>query len=84
MWHNDPEPVRERSNEVSYFYTCGDEEYCKNMIKKYDIDYIFVGPAEVCKYPVNRNGFWRLGDVCCEMIWQDVDLALIKVDRTRL
>ena len=84
MWHNDPEPVKERADEIWYFYTCGDEEYCRSIIKKYDIDYVFVGPAEVCKYPVNRNGFWRLGDVCCETIWKDVDLALIKIDKSRL
>ena len=84
MWHNDPEPVKERSDLVRYFYTSGDEEFCKSFIKAFDIDYIFVGPAEVYRYPVNRNGFWRLGDVCCETIWMDSDLALIRVDGSKL
>ena len=84
MWHNDAEPVKERADEVAYFYCSGDEGFCRQYIKDHDIDYIFVGPAEVCKYPVNRNGFWKLGDVCCETIWQDSDLALIKVDRSRI
>ncbi len=84
MWHNDPEPVSERADEVARFYRSGDEGYCRDIIKKYDIDYIFVGPAEVCKYPVNRNGFWNLGEVCVDEIWQDCELALIKVDRTRI
>ncbi len=84
MWHNDPEPIHERADLVAYFYSSGDEEFCREFLRTYDIDYIFVGPAEVCKYPVNRNGFWNLGDICCETIWQDCDLALIKVDRSRL
>ena len=84
MWHNDSAPVHDRADQTSYFYTSGDEEYCRNYLKLYDIDYIFVGPAEVCRYPVNRNGFWRLGDVCIDTIWNDCELALIKVDRSRL
>ena len=84
MWHNDPEPVRERADSIRRFYGCGDDEYCRNFVKQYDIDYIFVGPAEVCKYYVNRNGFWNLGEPVADMIWQDVELALIKIDRSKL
>ncbi len=84
MWHNDPEPIRDRAERVTYFYTAGNEEYCRNFIKLYEIDYILVGPAEVSRYPVNINGFYKLGDVCLSEIWQDNELALIKVDRSRL
>lgn len=84
MWHNDPEPIRERSDYVSFFYTAGNREYCRNFLKLYDIDYIFVGPVEVCRYPVNRSGFWDLGEVCVKTVWQDCDLALIRVDRSKL
>ena len=84
MWHNDSEPVHERADSIRHFYGCGDEEYCKHFIQLYDIDYILVGPAEVCKYYVNRNGFWNLGEPVADTIWQDVELALIKIDRSRL
>ena len=84
MWHNDPDPIKERSDQVIRFYSSGDQEYCRKFLKKYDIDYILVGPAEVIKYPVNRNGFWNLGDCVIDEIWQDVELALIKVDRSKL
>lgn len=84
MWHNDPAPIKERSDFVSYFYTSGNSEYCRNFLKLYDIDYIFVGPVEVCRYPVNRSGFWDLGEVCVKTVWQDCDLALIRVDRSKL
>ena len=84
MWHNDPEPVRERADRVRHFYSAGDEEFCRNFIRLYNIDYVFVGPSEVCKYYVNRNGFRNLGEPVAEMIWQDVELALIKIDRSKL
>ena len=83
MWHNDPEPVRERADEVSYFYRCGDEDYCRDFIERYDIDYIFVGPGEVVKYAVDREGFRNLGQTVACTIWKDCELELIKVDRTR-
>ncbi len=84
MWHNDPEPVRERADRVRYFYTCGDSEYCKTFIKYYDIDYIFVGPAEVIRYPVNPEGFYDLGETLISTDWQDRRLVLIKVDRSKI
>jgi len=84
MWHNNADPVRDRSDVVSYFYTSGSEEYCKAVLKQFDIDYILVGPAEVCRYPVNWSGFTDLGKECIATIWQDARLALIKVDKSKL
>lgn len=84
MWHNDPEPVRQRADSVRYFYCSGDIEYCREFLKQYDTDYILVGPAEVCKYAVNRNGFWNFGEPVADKIWQDCELSLIKVDKSRL
>ncbi len=84
MWHNDSEQVRERADRVSYFYTGGNEEYCRNFIKLYDIDYIFVGPVEVCRYAVNTDGFAGLGEVCISTEWSGCELSLIKVDSSKL
>ena len=84
MWHNDAEPVRIRSDQTASFYQSGNEEFCKTFLKFYDIDYIFVGPAEVCRYGVDRNGFIGLGDICISESWQGCDLMLIKVDRSKL
>ena len=83
MWHNAPEEVHERADEVSYFYRCGDKGYCSDFLRRYDIDYIFVGPVETAKYAVNMNGFWDLGDVVLDEIRTDAEYALIKVDRSR-
>ncbi len=84
MWHNDSEPVKDRADQVAFFYQSGNEEFCKKFLRDYDIDYIFVGPAEVCRYPVNRKGFSGLGDGCVSTLWQDCELSLIRVDRSKL
>ena len=84
MWHNDAGPVKERADQVAFFYQSGNEEFCKKFLRDNDIDYIFVGPAEVCRYPVNRRGFSGLGDVCVSTLWQDCELSLIRVDRSKL
>ena len=84
MWHNDPEPVRARAEQVAYFYSGNDENYCRDFLKAYDIDYIFVGPAEVCKYPVYSDVFKKFGRICVSTVWQDRELFLLKVDRSLL
>lgn len=84
MWHNDPEPVRQRSEQVSYFYSSSDAKYCREFLKAYDIDYIFVGPAEVCRYPVYSDIFKDFGDICVSTVWQERELFLLKVDKSLL
>ncbi len=84
MWHNDAEPIRKRADSVMTFYTVGDEEYCRDFLKRYDIDYIFTGPAEVCRYPVNSDGYSSFGTTCISTDWQGCRLSLIKVDKSKL
>ncbi|MBO4337993.1 MAG: hypothetical protein J5842_07955, partial [Lachnospiraceae bacterium] len=84
LWRNDREIVRDRSGDVRSFYTCGDPDYCREFLKKYDIDYIFVGPAEVCSYPVQTGGFIELGEPRIYAIWEDTLLILLKVDKSNL
>lgn len=69
VWHNDREAIEERHGEVKAFYTLGDEDYCRKIIDRYDIDYIYVGPETTGKYEVNAEGFKRLG----EHIWESDD-----------
>ncbi|MCR5672389.1 MAG: hypothetical protein K6F87_01570 [Lachnospiraceae bacterium] len=84
MWHNDAEPIRRRSDDVSSFYQSGNEELCKTLLRYYDVDYIFVGPAEVCRYAVDYRGFVNLGQPVISTEWQGCHLMLIKVDRSKL
>lgn len=69
VWHNDSEEVRERHKEVNNFYSCGYEDYCRALILKYDIDYIYVGPKVLEKYNVDPAGFSGLG----EHVWESAD-----------
>lgn len=62
LWRTDSDGIAGRSEEVMNFYQSGDERLCRTIIDKYDIDYIFVGPAEYNKYSVNTEGFMELGD----------------------
>lgn len=79
MWRDDSEIVAQRSNEVQSFYESGNEEYCKSILDKYNVDYIFLGPREYNKYSVDITCINRLGDI----IWEEYDVEgrymLIKV-----
>ncbi len=79
MWHDNWDIVSERDGEVFNFYTMGDSEYCREIINKYHVDYIFVGPREYEKYVVMTEGFEEF----CEKIpvSEDLQYALYKVIR---
>ena len=78
VWRNDSEDVHKRHDEVMDFYMMGSETYCRDMIRRYDIDYVYVGKTETEKYPVNYDGFKELG----EHVWESSDgrYMLIKTD----
>ncbi|MCR5356328.1 MAG: hypothetical protein K6E63_02895 [Lachnospiraceae bacterium] len=69
VWRNDPDIVRERHGEVKLFYECGDESICREIIDRYGIDYIYVGPKTTEKYVVDYDGFMDLG----EIVWENSD-----------
>lgn len=84
LWNNDLELVENRSNELSSFYSMGDTEYCRDYLKRYDVDYVFVGPAEVSKYSVDINGFAPFGEIILSNQWNGQKLVLIKIDKSKL
>lgn len=69
VWRNDQDAIKERHGEVKAFYTLGDEDYCRKIVDRYDIDYIYVGPETTEKYEVDPEGFKRLG----EHVWESDD-----------
>ncbi|MCR4806179.1 MAG: hypothetical protein K5857_00750 [Lachnospiraceae bacterium] len=79
VWRNDPETLAERNAEVRAFYEAGDEEFCRMMSDKYDLDYIYVGSAVRDKYSVAPEGFMDLG----ELIWENDEKGwmLIRVNK---
>ena len=84
MWHDDYDMACFKAEQVERFYTSGDKEYCKAILKEYDVDYILVGPTEMSKYYVNLFGFFDLGDVCLSDEWMGAEVMLIKVDKSKL
>ena len=78
MWHNEADTIQERRDEISKFYMLGSSEYCRYIIDKYDLDYIYVGRSTIEKYPVNYIGFETLGEHLYES--KDGLCMLIKVN----
>jgi len=79
LWRDNVDIVGERSEEVRRFYESGDIEYCREFLEKYDIDYIFIGPAEYSRYAVVIDAFEGLGDICISEDNEGQKLELIKV-----
>ena len=55
LWRNDVPDLNEKSADIETIYTSADEETVKELIKRYDISYIFVGGQEQEKYGTNLN-----------------------------
>ncbi|MDD7218692.1 MAG: DUF2298 domain-containing protein [Clostridia bacterium] len=55
LWRNDTADLNVKSKDIESIYTSSDEEYVRNLIKQYDISYIFVGSKEREKYESRLN-----------------------------
>lgn len=84
LWHDDSDTVNDRRMEVTKFYESGDSEYCRDFLRKYEVDYIVVGTAECMRYVVNKDGFEMFGEVVLKANYDDMPLELIRVDKTKL
>jgi len=69
MWRNDAYLASARSDAVRSFYESGNEDYCRQFLDEYEVNYIFVGPAEYQIYSVNDSCFDKLG----QTVWKDMD-----------
>ena len=65
LWRNDVADLNEKSAEIESIYTSTDTQKVQELIKKYDISYIFVGSCEREKYGANLNnaGLESLGEI---------------------
>ena len=55
LWRNDVEDLNEKSWEIETIYTSDDSEEVETLLKKYQVEYIFVGAMEREKYGVSLN-----------------------------
>ena len=80
LWRNDVADLNEKSAEIESIYTSTDTQRVQELIKKYDISYIFVGSCEE-KYGENLNnaGLESLG----EIVYQDpnYETYIVKIEK---
>ena len=81
LWRNDVADLNEKSAEIETIYTSTDTQKVQELIKKYDISYIFVGSCERDKYGANLNnaGLESLG----EIVYQDpsYETYIVKIEK---
>ena len=81
LWRNDVADLNEKSAEIETIYTSTDTQKVQELIKKYDISYIFVGSCERDKYGENLNnaGLESLG----EIVYQDpnYETYIVKIEK---
>ena len=81
LWRNDVADLNEKSAEIETIYTSTDTQRVQELIKKYDISYIFVGSCEREKYGANLNnaGLESLG----EIVYQDpnYETYIVKIEK---
>jgi uncharacterized membrane protein len=68
LWRFSQEAVEERATDIREIYTGYDVETTKELLKKYNIQYIYIGAFEYEKYdfagtPINLYKLLQLGDV---------------------
>ncbi|MCD8153666.1 MAG: DUF2298 domain-containing protein [Clostridiales bacterium] len=65
LWRNDTADLNEKSADVQSIYTSLDEDYVRQLLDQYDVEYIFVGSKEREKYgeALNEEMLKSLGTV---------------------
>lgn len=77
LWRSDLTAVDERIADVERIYTSEDSNEVEELIRKYHIDYIYVGTLEYEKYPGLQDGVLRdLG----EIVYDDGITYIVKPD----
>lgn len=73
LWHGSdsgiyPPEQQQRVDDIKLIYTSEEEAKVKELIKQYEIEYIYVGKSEMDKYeePLNHSLLRRLGDIVFE------------------
>lgn len=62
LWRSDVDAVRERAEDVKTIYTSTDENEVRRLLKKYSVEYIFVGSCERQTFPdINEELLKSLG-----------------------
>ena len=80
LWRNDTDDLNRKRDDIATIYTSKDELQVRNLLKEYDVSYIFVGSKEREKYEdtLNNELLQSLGEV----VFGDADSGtyIVKVD----
>jgi len=78
LWKNGYSIVADRSTDIKEIYTTNDKERLQELLKKYDIEYVFVGTKEWEKYgDVNLTLLEEIGNVVYESSNSNVYIIVI-------
>ena len=82
LWRDNLSEQYARADDVELIYTSTDPEQVRELIEKYDIEYIFVGTYEREKYEyLNEGLLWNLGEIVFTGTYGDNPAYIIKVSR---
>ena len=78
LWHNDSAVPSERSSDVYQIYTSTDVDKVADLLKQYNVEYIFIGEVENKVYgdEINRELLYEL----CDEIGHHNDSCLLSVN----
>lgn len=67
LWRGDPLELNQRAEDIREIYTATDVDYVKQLVERYQIDYIYVGTLEREKYGVISDELLlNLGEIVFE------------------
>nr|MCR4749282.1 hypothetical protein [Lachnospiraceae bacterium] len=83
LWHDSHSYMEMRRLDVESIYTSEDIDNTRNILKKYDVDYIFIGAKEYERFEVVQNGILEsLGEVVYCAANEDGQLVeIIKINK---
>lgn len=76
LWRGGYERVRERELEVEIMFEEGKEKESKEIMKKYNVGWVYVGKEEKENYEVDEEKLLKIGKI----VWEGKGSKLIKLD----
>ncbi len=80
LWRGSFDEPGKRANEVQAIYETKNKDQALDLIKKYNVQYIFVGEKEREKYKISEEKFAQIG----EIVFQSGKTKIYKIDSTKL
>lgn len=77
LWRGDSSFPQIRNDDITTIYTGTDPESSLELLNKYNVDYIILGPNEREKYVVNENLFGSIGN----QVFESGEVVIYEVNR---